>query len=222
MAATARALARFDLFAALDDEARQWIASRVYERSFEAGQTILFTNEPGQAVYLVVSGEMRAHRLSIEGREYVLDYIGPGQFFNVVAALDGGASLANVEVMSNAVVYLIPGDRFRQMMDDHQEVTAAVLRYLANRMRYLCDTVENLALHTVRTRLARFLLARASNSSYRSRQWTQEEIAAHIGTVRDVVGRTLRSFAREGLVRRQRGRLVVTDLVGLKREAMRE
>jgi DNA-binding GntR family transcriptional regulator len=52
------------------------------------------------------------------------------------------------------------------------------------------------------------------------RRWTQEEIATHIGTVRDVVGRVLRSFAAEGLIRRERGRLVVMDRAGLERAAM--
>jgi CRP-like cAMP-binding protein len=51
---------------------------------------------------------------------------------------------------------------------------------------------------------------------------TQGELAAQIGTVRDVVGRTLRSFTREGLIRRERGQVVVTDLAGLRREALRE
>jgi CRP/FNR family transcriptional regulator len=79
----------------------------------------------------------------------------------------------------------------------------------------------------VRTRLARFLLSHVSDHiqegepTNHARLWTQQEIASHIGSVRDVVGRTLRSFARAGWVRRERGRLVVTDREGLEREAMR-
>jgi hypothetical protein len=79
--------------------------------------------------------------------------------------------------------------------------------------------VEDLALHTARTQLARFLLTQAEEGQPR-RSWTQEEIAAQIGTVREVVGRTLRAFAAAGLIRRERGRLVVMDRVGLEREAM--
>jgi DNA-binding GntR family transcriptional regulator len=53
------------------------------------------------------------------------------------------------------------------------------------------------------------------------RRWTQEEIASRIGTVRDVVGRMLRVFSHDGLIRRESGRLVVIDQAGLEREAMR-
>jgi CRP/FNR family cyclic AMP-dependent transcriptional regulator len=78
--------------------------------------------------------------------------------------------------------------------------------------------VEDLALHTVRTRLARFLLARADGKQPPKR-WTQEEVAAQIGTVRDVVGRALRTFVADGLIRRERGRIVVVDRESLELEA---
>jgi CRP/FNR family transcriptional regulator len=82
-------------------------------------------------------------------------------------------------------------------------------------------------LHTVRTRLARFLLTHASaevsevgEGTQPPKRWTQEELAAQIGTVRDVVGRALRTFADDGLIRRERGRLVVVDRARLERAAM--
>jgi CRP-like cAMP-binding protein len=108
---------------------------------------------------------------------------------------------------------------------------------LTRRVRHLSDAVEGLALYDVRIRLARCLLgytgrhnegARASDDDASRRDWpcppylTQGELAAQIGTVRDVVGRTLRSFTREGLIRRERGRVVVTDLAGLRREALHD
>jgi hypothetical protein len=82
------------------------------------------------------------------------------------------------------------------------------------------DRAEEVAVDTVRTHLARFLLSQATNGRRSSRHWTQAEVAAHIGTARDVVGKTLRSLAREGLIRRERGRLVVTDVERLRREAV--
>jgi CRP/FNR family transcriptional regulator len=71
----------------------------------------------------------------------------------------------------------------------------------------------------VRARLARFLLSMGQGRAAPARHWTQEEIAAHIGTVRDVVGRTLRLFSHKGLIRRERGRLVITDRDGLEQVA---
>ena len=82
----------------------------------------------------------------------------------------------------------------------------------------LTDLVENLSLRTVRGRLARFLLERAEEDKITQR-WTQEAIAAHVGTVRDMVGRTLRAFADAGLLEMDRQRIVLLDREGLVAEA---
>ena len=97
----------------------------------------------------------------------------------------------------------------------------AVSRYLAGEVRRLSDLVESLALHTVRARRARFLLERAEGTVPR-RRWTQEEIAAQIGTVREMVGRTLRAFTDDGWIRRHQGRIVILDQSALEREARGE
>jgi CRP/FNR family transcriptional regulator len=94
----------------------------------------------------------------------------------------------------------------------------AILEDFAARLDHLTNLVEDLSLRTVRGRLARFLLAQGESGSV-TRRWTQGEIAARLGTVRDVVGRTLRAFADAGLVRMDRQRIVLTDREGLEVEA---
>lgn len=217
----ARTLCRSPLFSELDDRTRRQIAAYVHVRRFAPGQIIAWEGEPTRAVCLVASGEVRVYRLSLEGREYVLNHMGPGQALNLVPALDGGVNIASVESVTDTTVYVIPRERFRHIVRDHPQFATAILQHLAGQVRQLSDIAENLALHSVRTRLARFLLSSTTDDTRPSRHWTQGEIAAHIGTVRDVVGRTLRSFSGEGLVRRERRRLVVTNLAGVRREAMR-
>jgi CRP-like cAMP-binding protein len=228
MAVAVQTLSKLPLFSRLGNDALLEIAPYIHERTFSPGQVIVLEGEPCQAVYFVAQGVVRFHRLSPEGREHVLAYIGPGESFNLVPALDGGPTLASVDAATDTVLYTIPCERFREIMRDHHEVALAVMARLGAEVRRLSDMVEDLALHTVRTRLARFLLAYASaelgevaEGTQPSKRWTQEEIAAHIGTVRDVVGRALRTFAADGLIRRERGRLVVMDRAGLEREAMR-
>ena len=217
----ARTLCRSPLFSELDDRTRRQIAAYVHVRRFAPGQIIAWEGEPTRAVCLVASGEVRVYRLSLEGREYVLNHMGPGEVFGLVPVFDGGVNVATLESVAETTVFAIPCERFREIGYDQPKVAKAVLQHLAGQVRQTCDKAENLALHPVRTRLARFLLSSTSDDARPSRHWTQEEIAAHIGTVRDVVGRTLRTFSGEGLVRRERTRLVVTDQAGVRREAMR-
>ena len=218
MAITVEVLAQLPFFAGLGEGDLLEIATYVHERTFSPGQVITLEGEPCQAVYFVVKGVVRIYRLSLEGREQVLAYLGPGEPFSLVPVLDGRPNLATVDALTEATLYTISCQRFHQIMRDHREVALTVLEHLAAEVRHLSDMVEGLALHTVRTRLARFLLTQAEGTRHPKR-WTQEEIAAHIGTVRDVVGRTLRAFADDGLIRRERGRVVVVDREGLEREA---
>jgi len=218
MAITVEVLSQLPFFAGLGEDDLLKIAPHIHERTFSPGQVMMLEGEPCQAVYFVVQGVVRLYRLSLEGREHVLAYLGPGESFNLVPVLDGRPNQATVDALTEVTLYTISCQRFHQIIRDHHEVALAVLEHLAARVRHLSDMVEGLALHTVRTRLARFLLAQAEDGQPPKR-WTQEEIASHIGTVRDVVGRTLRAFAAAGWIRRERGRIVVVDREGLEREA---
>lgn len=219
MAIATHALRQIPLFGKLDDNALLEIAAHGQEINFSPGQIVISEGDPCQAVYFVARGVVRTRRSSLEGREHVLAYLGPGDPFNLVPALDGGPNLVTVDALTDVTLYTIPCERCHQIMHDHHQVALAVLERLAAEVRRLSDMVEDLALHPVRTRLARFLLNQAS-SPQPSRHWTQEEIAAHIGTVREMVGRTLRDFANEGLIRRERGRIVVVNREKLEREAI--
>jgi CRP/FNR family cyclic AMP-dependent transcriptional regulator len=222
MSSIAPGLSRFPIFEKLSDSALEQVALNVHKRSFSAGQVIVLAGDPSRTVYLVVEGMVRVQRLSPEGREYVLHTLGPGQSFNLVSALDGGYNLATVSALTDVVTFVVPCDVFHRMVRDHPEVAETLLKELASRVRLLSDAIEDLALHTVRTRLARCLLSSTKGDAPPAKYWTQDELAAHIGTVRDVVGRTLRTFTREGLIQREQGRVVVTDLAGLRREALHE
>jgi CRP/FNR family cyclic AMP-dependent transcriptional regulator len=227
MTVAVQTLSKLPLFSRLDDDALLEIAPYIQERTFSPGQVIVLEGEPCQAVYFVAQGVVRTSRLSPEGREQVLAYLGPGEPFNLVPALDGGSTLATVDAVTDTTLYTISCERLREIMRDHHGVALAIMERLGAEVRRLSDMVEDLALHTVRTRLARFLLTHASaelgevaEGTQPSKRWTQEEIAAQIGTVRDVVGRALRTFADDGLIHRERGRLVVADRAKLERAAM--
>jgi len=218
MAFDVGALAQLSFFAELDEEALRYLVLRMVERTFSSGRTIVFEGDPCQTVHFVAQGVVRTRRLSLGGREQVLAYHGPGESFDLVCAADGGPHLATADALSDTRLYLIPLDHLQRAMSEHPSVGRAILNRLASEVRRLSDMVEGLALHTVRTRLARFLLAQAEGE-LPSRRWTQEDIAAQIGTVREMVGRTLRALATEGYIRRERGRVVVIDKEGLEREA---
>ena len=229
MDSISRALRRIPIFADLSDEALARVASVAVHRVYAPGETIIVEGDPCQAAYFIAEGQVRVYRLSPGGREQVLARLGPGQTFNTVPPFrPQGVNHANVQAVTETTLYAIVGDDFRWLVSECPELALAILQDFAARLDHLTNLVEDLSLRTVRGRLARFLLEHASTelsgtaeAGEVTRRWTQDEIAAHLGTVRDMVGRTLRAFADAGLVRRDRQRIVLLDREGLEAEAGR-
>ncbi len=219
MESTPKALRRIPLFADLSEDALARIARVAHARAFAPGEMIILEGEACQAAYFVAAGQVRVYRLSPSGRQQVLTQLAPGQGFNTVPPFQPhGVNHATVEGITSGLLYAIPTDDLRRLVGECPELALAILQDFAQKLDHLTNLVEDLSLRTVRGRLARFLLEHAAEGQVTQR-WTQDEIAAHLGTVRDMVGRTLRAFADAGLVRMDRQRIVLVDREGLEAEA---
>lgn len=189
-------------------------------RRYEPGSSILNEGQSVDAVYFIITGEVRIFRLSMEGREQVLATLGSGTSFNTVAPLlDGEQFTASARAMTAASLVALRSADFVRLLRECPDFSFAMLREFASRLSHLTSLVENLSLHSVRGRMARFLLDQAEGSQLR-RRWTQDEMAEHLGSVRDVIGRTLREFSEAGYIRREGGRILLVDRAGLEREAL--
>jgi len=233
---TAQALRRVTLFAGLSDDALARVARVAFRRACAPGETVIFEGDLCQAAYFIAEGQVRVYRLSPGGREQVLARLGPGQAFNTVPPFQPqGINHATVQALTAATLYVVTCGDFCRLVEECGELALAIVQDFADRLDHLANLVEDLSLRTVRGRLARFLLEHASTARLSAstglseaadavqvaRNWTQDEIAANLGTVRDMVGRTLRAFADAGLVRIERQRIVLLDRDGLEAEAQR-
>lgn len=215
------ALRRIALFASLSEGTLARLAACAVQRVYGPGEIILVEGAPCEAAYFLAEGFVRVYRLSPGGREQVLVRLGPGQALNTVPPFRAQCvNHATVEALSRVVAYAVPTAEFRCITGECPDLALALLRDFAERLHHLTNLVEDLSLRTVRGRLARFLLKQAEAGQV-SHRWTQEEMAAYLGTVRDVVGRALRAFADAGLIRLERHRIVLLDREGLEAEAER-
>jgi CRP/FNR family transcriptional regulator len=130
-----------------------------------------------------------------------------------------GRAAANAIADGPAVLLSISCAEFGQVVCDTPEVACAVLADLSEKLYHLTELTHALGLLTVRARLARFLLTHAQPRGMTPVRWTHQEIASRLGTVREVVSRTLGAFVDEELIDIQRHRIVILDLEALTREA---
>lgn len=216
----AETLHKSPFFSGLGEDELAEVASRVHERTFRRGEVILLEGEAPQAVYFIVHGQVRIYRLSPDGREQVLKRLGPGEAFNLVPVLNGGHNPSSAMAWTDVTVYAIERGYFVQIVRQHPAVAMAVLADLAARLRYMTALVEDLSLRTVGARLAKLLLTQAVGEEAAPRRMTQQEMAAQLGTVREVVGRALAELEREGLIRMERHRIVIVNRADLATKAM--
>lgn len=199
------------LFSTLQPETRLAIAQRAYTRQLQPGQILLIEGMPAESCYFVLSGELRALRMNTEGRVQVLTRFRHGDPLNIISLLtDEKVNRATIETLSKVTVLVLTAVDFNELILRYPDFSTFLLRHLAERMAKITDLAADLSLYAVRARLARFLIELADLTPSQA-GWTQDEIAAHIGTVRDVVGRLLREFESGGLIQRQRGQIILLD-----------
>jgi len=184
-------------------------------------EVIFLEGEPTAGLFLVATGVVKICRHSKDGREHILHFIGQGETFNDVAVMDGGPNPATAVAHTDIVVWRIAREDLHAVVMRDPALAWAMVENLARRARLLVSTVQDLAMRNVRGRLARLLLeqAEASARGMSPTPLTQEEMAHHLGTVREVIGRTLRSLAADGLIAIERQQIVVVDRERLRAEA---
>jgi CRP/FNR family cyclic AMP-dependent transcriptional regulator len=204
-------------FRDLDEETLHEVAQEVVVRRHRANEIIFLEADPDAGLHLVAEGLCKVYRLSAEGREQVLATLQPGDSCNEVPVVDGGPNPANFAAIEDSVVWVISGKALARLRRRHPILNDIIIKNLARRCRQLVQRVYNLSFLSVTGRLAAFLLQQSAEDGKLSRRWTQDEIAAHLGTVREMVGRALRELQEAGLITVDRHhRIEILDHEGLK------
>jgi CRP/FNR family transcriptional regulator, cyclic AMP receptor protein len=201
-------------FATLDEQTLADIARQMQRCDYRPGEHILFEGEQPPGLFFVLRGRVRLSRTAPDGREQVLAMVGPGENFNAVPLFDERPNPTTARAMSPVHCLLLPRAALLKLLTRHPALALAALREMAGQLRELVVLVEDLAFRSVRERLARQLLQEASAGLA---ELTHQELAERTGTVREIAGRALRQLAQEGLVRLERGRVIVLDRAGLAR-----
>lgn len=165
---------------------------------------------------IVLSGRIEVMLTGPSGREILLYAVEPGQscIQTTLGLLGDEAYTGDASTVTEAEVVLIPKPLFLRLMDQDASFRAFVLQAFGTRMADLTRVLEQVAFGRVEVRLAALLLDRADGARVSA---TQADLAARIGTAREVVTRKLDAFAREGWISTERGQVILLDPQALRR-----
>ncbi len=212
MSSRADLLRSLPYFAALGPEQMKRIEKDLMEHSFGKREPLFFEGEPCQGLYIVKSGHIRIFKSSPDGREQVLFITKPGDTFNDVPVFDGGPNAASASALEPSTVCIVPKKTLLSLVADCP-AALAVIRLLATRLRQLTLLVEDLSFRHVVSRLGKALLdlAVVEDGSSPLPRLTQDEMAAMVGTVRDMISRALRVLEKEGAIKIEGQRILVIE-----------
>jgi len=217
-----RTLVGVELLRGLPPEESRALARRCTWKRFRAGQHIITVNDRGTDVYFVIGGRLRATIYSQSGKEVAFRDMGAGRTFGDLSAIDGRPRSANVVALEDSLVVAMPAEVFNEVLLNHPRICAEVLRDLASLVRRLTERVVEFSTLGVRNRvhaevlrLARDHLSADNTAEIRPAP-THAEIASRVSTHREAVTRTLNRLAREGVIDRRRGVIIVRDVERLE------
>ena len=201
------ALRRTALFKELDDVTLGALAGRSVERRFARDEVLFIAGEEARGLFVIVEGSVRAFRESVEGREQVIHVERAGATVAEVPVFDDGTFPSTVAAEEETSALFIDRRDVRRLCIEHPEIALAALKVLAGRLRRCAELVEALSLREVGQRLARFLLGEARTKGERAGTGlrvelthTNQQIAARVGSVREVVSRALARLQHDGLI----------------------
>lgn len=211
-------------FAPLSDEQARRFAQQLVLRRFKPREMILREGDKCEGFYLMREGRGRIFRTGADGREQILRLVGPGETFGEVPVFDGLPNPASVETLDAAEVVVFPTRAVHALLDEEPRVARLMLQHFGRRLRAFTELVQQVSLQTVQNRLARYLYLTARERGTETgdgvvfaRDMTQHDLAALLGTVREVVARTLHVFEEEGIIEVRRKEFVVRDMDALRR-----
>jgi CRP/FNR family transcriptional regulator len=206
-------LRKIPYFSTLNMDDLAQVAMLTVERHFNRGDLILIAGETDGSLCYVCSGLVKVFKASPDGKEQVLRLIGAGNTFNDVPALDGGPNPASVAAVESSKIYVIKRSGLHQLIITRPEVAEAVVFTLAKTLRHLVALVEDLSLRHVTARVAKILLDRETTArqDQQTHRLTQTEMAALVGSTREVVGRALKELESVGAIEMRHGQAVVLN-----------
>lgn len=208
-----RLAAVFPVFAAMSAERRARIAREAQSRRVSSGALLFSAGNPCAGFPLLLEGTVRVAKLGDSGREVQLYKVRPGE----ACIMSTGCLLGDVEygatgtAEGDVTVLIVPPHLFNELMREDETFRRWVFSLFSERLSGLMELVEAVAFQRLDRRLAAHLLAEGPVV-----QSTQQKLADDLGTVREIVGRVLRSFEDRGLVELSRSQIRVLDRAGLE------
>jgi len=218
-------LHKVPIFSGLTESQLDFLTARIVEKKYGSGELIFSEGDPCAGLYVVQGGNVRIFKSAASGREQVLAIEGPGSSIAELPVFDGGNYPASAQALNDTSMLFVSKQAFQSLCLQHPEVALKVLKVVGSRLRRLVGIIEELSFTTVRHRLTALLLRTAKEAKKNANGSVEitlgannQELAAQLGTVRELVSRNLSRLQAEGLIQMDGRTIVIPNVNKLAEE----
>jgi CRP/FNR family cyclic AMP-dependent transcriptional regulator len=221
---TRNILSTIPLFQGVSSQDLDWIARRSHRRVFPAGTSVLVTDQPGEAVYIILHGTVKIFIDQADKKSVVLSIIGKGDTLGEISLLDSAGHSATAVTLEESLMLWMDKASFHQMLDDIPKVCRNLVNIMGTRLRMNNELIQSLATLDAYGRVARQLLAFVDRYDPHGEcesvlipiALTQKDMADLVGASRKRVNQVLGFFRDRGLISIDAtGKTTVLDRAGL-------
>jgi CRP/FNR family transcriptional regulator len=200
-------------FHGLSEASLKQLADHMTLRKYQRGEALFWEGDPCSGLHIVEKGSIKLFRVSPQGRQYIVRVMQEGDTCNEVPAFDGGTNPVNVEALEETTAWVVEAEAVRDLMRKDPFFMELIVENLTKMMRHLVHLVSELAFYQVTHRLARLIseLPDDELNGETNVRVTQDQLAARLGTVREVVARSLKELERSGAIRVENRRIHVQN-----------
>jgi CRP/FNR family cyclic AMP-dependent transcriptional regulator len=174
--------------------------------------------DPGDGLIAIIEGRVKISTMSAEGKEIVLNILGPGELFGEIALIDGKDRSADATVMENAELVVIDVRDFMPFLEERPELATRLLVMLCERFRWVNDLYEDAIFMHLPARLAKHLIRLGESFGDESDdgvrigiKLSQQDLGNLMGTTRESVNKQMRTWINSGIVSVDHGIITILD-----------
>ena len=197
----------------LDVDELEAVASIAVIRTLSKGELLFLQGDTATGFYVLLNGRIRLYKSSIDGREYTLHQIKPGQMFAEVAIFRGRRYPANCIAREETTVAFFPKDEFLHLLKKSPELALKIIASLSSFLRDFNHQLEELSLKEVPGRIASFILSEAENSGHDTitLETSKIELANRLGTISETLSRNLRKLQDNNIISVDRDKITIRN-----------
>jgi CRP/FNR family transcriptional regulator len=207
------------LFNGLSQEQLSQIRQITIDKFYDKGKTVFLESDDCNGFYIVVSGQVKIYKVSLEGKEHILHIYGPGNPFGEVPVFSGRKFPANAETLLNSHLLFIPRQAFVDLISEHPSLALNMLAILSMRLRQFTVQIENLSLKEIPARLAAYLIYLADEQAtedFVSLTISKGQLASLLGTIPETLSRILGKMTQQNLIQVEGRNITLLDRNGLE------